>query len=199
MDMNLEDVFSEFYYRLKKYDFLGTKETKFAKLIARAPHLGREAWLHSVFKPITKKEVIELNNQLKFKLPEIYENFLVNCCNGFSIFGTTISLFGYRFNYIRDLDNIWQPFDIIKMNNVEKPLDATENHFFFGFYNWDGSKLYFETSTLRVYRCSRESVKPLNEWCCFEEMLLSEIKRLVELFDENGMEIDERRKTTPPR
>lgn len=192
----MENTILDFYNKIKVFKELGTKETKFANLIGRAPHVGKEAWLHSIYKPITEKEVVEMNSKLCIKIPKVYEEFL-KICNGVSIFCRTLSLFGYRYNYIRDLENVWQPFSLITANNNERPFDAITNHFFFGFYNWDGSILYIDTNTSKIHRCSRESVKSLNEWENFEDMLISETDRILGLFDKKGVEIDEDKETTP--
>jgi hypothetical protein len=194
---DIENIFLDFYNKIKKYKLLGVKETKYANLIGRAPHVGKEAWLHAIYKPITQKEITEINNDLHIEMPKVYVDFLM-VCNGLSVFGTTISLFGYRYNYIRDLENIWQPFNIITVNNSERPFDAKANHFFFGFYNWDGSNLFIDTDTLKVYRCLEDSVKILNEWETFEDMLISEIDRLMLLFNEDGIKIDKDKQTIPP-
>lgn len=194
---DIENAFLTFYDRVIYYKTLGVKETKFAHLIGKALHIGSEAWLHAIFKPITEKEILEINDKLDSEMPKVYENFL-KVCNGFSIYGTTLSLYGYRYNNIRDLENIWQPFDIINANNKEKPIDAKNNHFFFGSYNWDGSKLYIDTNTLKIYRCLRESIKPLNEWADLADMLIGEINRLEKLFDRNGVELNIKKETIPP-
>lgn len=195
---NIKDIFIDFYSKIHPYKILGIKETKYANLIGRAPHIGKQAWLHAIYKPITKKEIEEMNSKLCVQIPKIYEDFLM-LCNGLSVFGTTLSLFGYRYNYIRDIENIWQPFDIIDANNRDRPHNAQDNHFFFGFYNWDGSNLFINTDTLKIYRCTEESVSPLNEWEDFGEMLLSETDRLIRLFDKNGVKIDVDKETIPPR
>ena len=194
---DIQNIFLDFYNTIKGFKELGTKETKFANLIGKAPHIGREAWLHSIYKPITEKNIAELKNELCVKMPKVYEEFLL-VCNGLSVFGTTLSLFGYRHNYIRDLENIWQPFNVITANNSERLFDAKTNHFFFGFYNWDGSNLFIDTDTLKVYRCSEDSVKILNEWESLEDMLLSEIDRLMLLFNKDGIKLDKDQETIPP-
>jgi SMI1 / KNR4 family (SUKH-1) len=194
---HMVNIFLAFYDKIKFYSVLGIKETKYANLIGKAPHIGKEAWLHAIYKPITDKEVSEIKAHLCIEMPKVYENFL-KVCNGFSIYGTTLSLYGYKHNYIRDLENIWQPFDIVNANNRERPIDAESNHFFFGSYDWDGSKMYINTNTLKIYRCLRECIKPLNEWENFNDMLQSEANRFKKLFDEKGIEINENVPTIPP-
>ncbi len=192
----LKNIYPEFYNSLMEFMPLGSNETKYANLIAKAPHIGTAAWLHAIYKPISKKEIDDLDRDLNLSLPTVYSNFLSNC-NGFSLFVTTLSLFGYRYNNIRDLENIWQPFDIVKLNNRDRPFDSKDKYFFFGFYNWDGSLVYLDRNTLKIHRCTRDSSKALNTWDDFEIFLKSEVERISKLFNKKGIKIDEDVETTP--
>lgn len=51
-------------------------------------------------------------------------------------------LYGYRLNYIRDVNAAWQPYSLIEPNKFERPRNSTEDMFFIGGYDWDGSLLY---------------------------------------------------------
>ena len=195
MNADIQKLFFNSYNILKKYENLGTKETKYAYLIAKAPHIGKEAWLHSVFKPISKHQIEEMNSIIN-KIPSVYEEFLLSA-NGFSIFGTTLSLYGYRFNYKRDLENIWQPFDLIELNNNDRPSDSKDSFFFIGSYDWDGSYIYINKDNLKVFRCTQESSTPITSWECFDDFLDKEILRISKLFNNYGEEIDENKETTP--
>jgi hypothetical protein len=116
--------------------------------------------------------------------------------NGLSLFSDSLSLDGYRKHYNRkSLEFL--PFDLITPNVYERPEDATEDQFFIGGYNWDGSLIYMDKRTFQIYRCNRESVEPLNTWKNLDAFLLKEVKRLSTLFDEKGMEKDGNTPTIP--
>lgn len=112
--------------------------------------------------------------------------------------GDTLCLYGYRYNYIRDMDHVWQPYSIIEVNKYkyERPLNASEDMFFIGGYEWDGSHLYM-TPDQRVHFCRRDDSQSLIFWDSLHSMLVSEIERLYTLFDSNGLQIDDSKPTTP--
>jgi len=48
-----------------------------------------------------------------------------------------------------------------------------------------------------VHYCDRDDATSLFQWETFEQMLISELKRIYSLFDERGRKIDEDLYTTP--
>jgi hypothetical protein len=145
--------------------------------------------------PLSDKELFELENELDENIPESYRLFL-KTTNGLKVFNTTFYLYGLRKNYKRDIINVWQPFSILTPNTLERPLNARE-FFFIGGYDWDGSMLYIDRNTDKVYICKRDNAAPLREWTNFDEMLDSEIRRLITLFDDKGKEYDDDKSTLP--
>jgi len=129
-------------------------------------------------------------------LPKDFEEFLT-LSNGCYFFSGSLSISGLRKSYRRTVIASRQPFDITTPNIEQRPRDAEDSFLFFGFYKWDGSRLYIDAKTGRVFRCSAESAKPLNNWNSFSEALLSEVKRLSKLFDGQGRKIDPDQATTP--
>ena len=83
----------------------------------------------------------------------------------------------YRENFFRDINAAWQPYSIIDLNKFDKPLNSTNNMFFIGGYDWDGSLLYM-TPDQRIHFCSSENSKSLMSWDSLYSMLVSEIERL---------------------
>uniref|UniRef100_UPI0026027B85 hypothetical protein n=1 Tax=Chryseobacterium sp. TaxID=1871047 RepID=UPI0026027B85 len=59
------------------------------------------------------------------------------------------------------------------------------------------SRLYIDKDTNIVHCCERWDATSKVQWSSFEEMLLSELKRLYRLFDDEGKEIDEDASTLP--
>ncbi len=183
---------------LLKYSHLG-KENLIdgTLLIGKAPHIAPYAWLHKIFPVLNENEVLSIEKEIKIVLPDCYKDFLLHYSNGLKIFIDTLHLEGLRKKPGRSIEAAWQPYSIFTRNISERIKDAKSYHFFIGGYNWDGSLLYIDTNTNKVHRCSRTSVKPLNTWTNFEEMLVSETERIASLFDGNGVEKDEEKPTTP--
>lgn len=182
---------------LFKYKSLGDKilENK-THLIGKAPHIAPEAWLHTIYPPLSSTDIGSLEKELHKPLPVEYRTFLEHT-NGLNVFNTTLYLFGLRRNYNRDLDNVWQPFDIILPNTIEAPPNIKENVCIIGGYDWDGSYLYINSTDGSVHLCKRRDSKSIFNWKSFPEMLESEVKRLVTLFDGNGQEINPDESTLP--
>jgi len=176
---------------------LGTKALKDGTLlVAPAPHVAPQAWLHKVFPGLTDAELARLEKMLKREIPDDLHRFL-KTMNGVSLFSESLDLYGLRKGGGRGIEAAWQPYSILTPNAEERPRDAGEEHFFFGAYGYDGSGLVLDCRTLRVTRCSRGTVKPLNTWECFDVMIEKEAERLSKLFDGQGRPKDPDAPTTP--
>jgi hypothetical protein len=159
-------------------------------LLGQVPHVAPKAWLHVLFAPIDNEEIlVALEKELGMKIPTGYRKFLTNAHNGLSLFSSSIELFGYRKNYNRRSPH-FLPFDIVTSNTVERPSNAGMNKFFIGSYNWDGSLIYVDTSSSKIYRCERDDSAPLHSWEDLDDFLAKEISRLSKLYDQLGREID---------
>lgn len=182
-----------------RYEHLGTHviSESGTELIGKAPHIGNCAWLFEIFSPITDNEISEMEAKLECAIPHTYRMFLCHCSNGLRLFVDTLNLFGHRGNYNRDIVSAYQPYDIITLNNRERPTDATEDMFFIGSYDWDGSLVYISRTDEKVHFCKSHSARPLYEWESFDVFLQSEIIRLDKLFDDNGIELDTSSPTIP--
>lgn len=166
------------------------------QLVGHVPHIAPDAWLHLIFAGLDKAGIDQVEHQLGIQLPADFDWFLRRA-NGISLFSGSLSVYGLRESYARSGDAVWQPFAIDVPNTLERPRDAKDSALFVGGYRSDGSRVYIDTDSSRVYRCSRDTVKPLNEWPSFLEMLASEAKRLSQLFDDNGRKLDPRASTAP--
>ena len=176
---------------------LGFKELdNGTKLIGHIPQLAEMAYLHIIFAPLSNKDIIKLEKSLNTDIPDIYKEFLC-LTNGLSVFSESLTLDGYRKDYSRIGDDMWQPFDLDIPNVAERLPDAEPSFFFIGGYGYDGSLLYIDKKTNIVYRCLDYASNQLNKWDDFENILISEMQRLETHFDEKGNKIDESRSTTP--
>lgn len=182
---------------LLDYQYLGKEELPNGTLlIGKAPHIAPMAWLHSIYAPLKLTEIEQLEEDCKHTISDDYKDFLLTT-NGLAVFNTTFSLYGKRDNYIRNVENAWQPFDIVTPNTFERPKNAKHNFIIIGSYSYDGSKLYIDNVSGKVYLCDRYDATPLYEWSNFETMLASEIARLCTLFDEEGKKLVKSKSTLP--
>lgn len=184
---------------LLKFSDLGIEKSCHtgATLIGKAPHIAEEAWLNRIYTPITSDEIGKIESEIKKTIPASYAQFLTTDSNGLNVLGDTLCLFGYRYNYLRDINAAQQPYSIIDLNKFDKPRNSTDKMFFIGGYDWDGSLLYM-TPDQKVHFCSRSNSQSLISWDSIYSMLVSEINRLYTLFDSRGVQIDETEPTTPP-
>ena len=166
------------------------------RLVGHIPHVAEEARLHLVFAPLTSQDIDYIENQLGLGIPNDLRMFY-SYHNGLSLFSGSLSIDGLRRNYNRTGDDVWQPFDILVANKFESPDDLSNSCFLIGGYRQDGSRLYIDSKTSRVFRSARATSKPLNEWSSFEEMLLKETRRLDKLFDKDGKRKDSSFPTIP--
>lgn len=190
--------YSEIKELILKFSFLRIEESKStgALLIGRAPHIAESAWLNRLYSPIDKNEIIKMEDGISKKIPTSYVDFLTNFSNGLNILGDTLCLFGYRSNYVRTVDFSWQPYSLISFNKYDKPRNSTGEMLFIGSYDWDGSLLYMTTDE-KVHFCNRDDSTSLFIWDSLSSMLISELKRIYNIFDSSGIQIDDTQATTP--
>lgn len=187
---------NEFIYKFEKLGLSSSSDG--AMLIGKAPHIAPEAWLNEVFPVLDIEEIEHLEEELKETLPQEYKDFLMNYSNGLIILTSTLSLYGLRRRMTRDIkQNSRQPYSIITSNVHERPENAGNNIFFIGSYQWDGSHLYIDKETNKVHCCERWDATSKIQWDSFQEMLISELKRLYTFFDDEGRELDEDASTLP--
>ncbi|TCN59861.1 SMI1/KNR4 family protein [Flavobacterium circumlabens] len=193
--MNYLEVLKKDLY---KFEDLGVQKSENgAILIGKAPHIAQLAWLNKIYPILSDKDIVLLGKELKREIPKDYKLFLTNFSNGLNIFVSTFSLYGLRKELGRSIEASRQPFSIFTPNLKEKPKNAKENYFFIGGYNWDGSKLYIDSVTNKVHYCAEWDATSLYKWNSFEEMIVSEVKRITSLFNEKGVVLNINKHTTP--
>jgi|SRR6185437_3598697 len=194
----MQETFKQISNILESYSWLGREVTPYGTtLIGKAPHIAPMAWLHTIYKPLKEEEIISLEMDIGYSIPKSIKDFL-KCSNGLNVFNTDFYIYGKRGHYKRDANSAWLPFSVIRANVDERISDSKNNFFYIGGYSWDGSKLYIDSTSGIVYRCERYSSRPLNKWNNLEEMLITEINRLVNLFNERGVKINDAMPTPPP-
>lgn len=141
--------------------------------------------IHEFFSPITDYEIQRLEEKMNVSIPLEYKYFLENVSNGLHLYLTSFCLDGKRTHYDR-IRFAPQPFDIITKNTLERPKNATADMLFIGGYDWDGSCLYIDNSDGSVHLCKEWDTTSLKRWDSFYNMISSEVKRLKDLYGENG-------------
>ncbi|UKB82724.1 SMI1/KNR4 family protein [Chryseobacterium sp. MEBOG06] len=187
---------NEFIYKFSNLGLDSSSDG--AIMIGKAPFKGPEAWLNIIYPKVKEEEIVILERELNTTIPENYKHFLMDYSNGGNFLSSTLSLDGFRRHLTRDPKaNSRQPFSLVTPNLYERPENSLDNYFFIGGYQWDGSLLYIDKDTNIVHCCAVDDATSKVQWSSFEEMLLSELKRLYRLFDDKGKEIDEDASTLP--
>ncbi|MCT3735612.1 SMI1/KNR4 family protein [Elizabethkingia anophelis] len=169
-----------------------------ARMIGKAPFNGPRAWINIIYPVLDNQEINVLEKELRTQIPVEYKKFLMNYSNGTHLLSATLSLYGLRRQLTRDPKaNSRQPFSPVSANVYERPDNAKESYFFIGSYQWDGSRLFIDKETNSVHCCEKDDATSKVQWNSFQEMLLSELKRLYTFFDDEGREIDEDVSTLP--
>lgn len=197
---NTKDCWREISAILLRWKAIGYRETSYgAKLIGHVPSVAPQAYLHTVYAPLDQGQIDDMERRLQASFSSDFRDFL-SFSNGLNCFSDALSIWGLRKDYVRQGDAVWQPYDLIDMNHPgERPRNRGKSIVLIGGYNSDGSKLYFDDSNKSglVYRCSRDSITPLNAWPNFWTMLDQEVMRLSFLYSGIGIKLDSDQVTTP--
>ena len=145
---------------LYKYKSLGIYNNKKdgTILIGRASSIATYAWLNVLYHPIKADDIKQMEKQLNRAIPSEYKDFLTRFSNGLNILCDTLCLYGIRCSYASNADR--KPCDIEIANLFEKPNNSTDNMFFIGWYDWDGSLLYIDEYGRML---NDEKQKPLSD------------------------------------
>lgn len=183
---------------MESYGHLGQRTLpNGTRLIGHVPSVAPEAWFQCIYHPLRIEEIKYVEEDVGSPVPVVFSTFLQKC-NGLSLFSYSLSIYGLRKSFSRTGDAVWQPFSIKTPNIDERPRYSQPSFFYLGGYRLDGSLLYIDTISHKVFRCKRRTAKPLNQWPTFEVMLESETERLSSLFDNEGHLLNPDQPTTPP-
>ncbi len=167
------------------------------ELIQHLPAVAPLAYLHSLFAPLAISEIGELDDSLGGVIPKSYQDFLQHM-NGAIFFGGALSFFGAKSPLNKGLDHATQqPFDILPANSQELFRTILPGHCIVGGYNWDSSRVVMPTHGESVFRCDNTLYEVMNSWPNFQSFIFAEYNRLLALFDEVGLPLDESEPTTP--
>jgi hypothetical protein len=192
-------VIEHILQRFHEWDHLGNKANADGSLlVAHTPRDYAQAYLHSFFAPVPESAWQTYGLPLPGQLQQLYQE-----CNGLSIFAGSISLYGIRAHYERDLSAQFQPFDLathhsecIHSFHRGSPTDS-DGAIFFGGYVEDGSHVFTTSNAPQVHRVLRRSSRIVNSWPDLATFLATEYDRIDHLFTRAGYLNDEDTPTTP--
>lgn len=125
-----------------------------------APEVASQAYIITVFNPISTMELKVLESSLNQSIPNEYSSFLVDCSNGLNLFVTCFCLYGFVGKINRQIGSTPQPFSLRLLNIHERPKNSKDSFFFIGGYDYDGSKLYIDKQTGKVHYCKKMTLLP---------------------------------------
>ncbi len=151
-------------------------------LLGPTPHKGKDCWFHELFRPLQEEEIGGLEDRVGKPFPAEYRSFL-RLANGLRLFSDELALFGLRDNHGRTGDAIWQPYDLVDPNRLEKPCFLPSEALVIGAYSYDGSLLAMGEGGVCLYDREQEA-PPKASWPSLECFLSQEYRRLQSFFDE---------------
>jgi len=191
-------AFIEIMKYIQAFEKYGCKEYENGtKLYGHAPFIATKAYNFRIFSPVSEQEIVKLEQDMHREIPIAYRSFLMKNANGLNLFNTTLCFDGLRKSYCRSLDATPEPFSLSELNRFERPKNAKESYFFIGGYDSDLSKLYINSDDGTVHFCKRWDATSLLQWNSFEEMILSETRRLLTLHSDRGEALVSHEKTLP--
>ena len=175
----MNERFTEVKKILLEFEDKGLKTSENGTLlIGNIPNINSYAYVHHIYAPLSKFDIELIEKELTYPIPEIYKQFLLECCNGFSCYFQSLKMFGYRSSTNRSLESMYQPLSIIVENTYSSPDNSTNNDFFIGFLD-SGHCIFIKKSTGKIYKCDKnDALKIQDEWDNLYDFLISEIKRL---------------------
>lgn len=153
------------------------------RLISPSPEIAPNAWRHILFHPISYEEIKAMESSLGHSLPEQIKRFLTHY-NGASFFNRQICVWGKRRSWERNIEQSWQPFDLVDHNRTnERPIGSPDSVIFFGSANRGDDWVFADMSnpgTDQIGQTTRELFAPIRNWPDFNNWLKTELGRLDE-------------------
>jgi len=161
-----------------------------AHCLTHIPRLGECAYLNTIFEPAEQGVQQQLIDplQLPGQLRDFYRQD-----NGLHLLSDTLSVHGFfprRFLYEREDLKRRYPYNVMQpYGNHSNDCPNTEL-FFFASYVYDRSHVVIEKKSGKVVCLYPDSIKEIRAfWPTFEQWLITEVQRLSDGFDENGIRL----------
>lgn len=148
-------------------------------LASPAPEIAPQAWHHVMFfPPLTNGEREDIEKPLNTQLPSELKTFFSHC-NGLSLFGREISIWGKRKTWERSVEKAWQPFDLVRNNRPgERPKGSPYSVVYFGSTDKGDNWLFFDSVDGSIGRTPRGLFAREGSWPDFDTWFLDELSRL---------------------
>jgi hypothetical protein len=154
-------------------------------IVGRVPHVAPLAWFHEVYASLSK-EAIE---QKSASFPRLgwfpYPEFLLEL-NGCHLFSGALWMLGIRTSYRRE-PTIHLPWDIHNTNLSHVKIGFDRDALLVGGGRFcDREVLYFQDRSGTIQAIDEQSEKWLFRWNSVDELLRTEVERLLPQFDLDG-------------
>jgi hypothetical protein len=163
--------------------------------IGKATAIALEAWVHTLYAPMSEASLVELEDNLGCNFDESMREFY-KLHNGLDLFGGKLSIYGMPTVFTRTGDEAIQPYDFID-HNLFRPDSYPKNAYIIGAMSLKKDTLDIlsemspsdKSGTIYVY--SRKDEKYIFEWNTIFECLLDFCSKLENLMDLDGKITDE--------
>lgn len=157
-------------------------------LVSPAPEIAPKAWHHVMFAPpLSLSEINEIEVALNSRLPSAMRELLL-LCNGMSLAGRKISIWGKRRTWERTVDKAWQPFDIVHHNiESERPANSPAEVIFIGSIDQGEKWVFYDNSPEtygRIAETERMLFSPSRYWPDFDTWILDKLEMTGSLLTE---------------
>ena len=148
-------------------------------LVSPAPEIAPKAWHHIMFAPpLSRAEIEDMESSLHSRLPTGLEH-LYSQCNGLSLFGRMVSIWGRRTTWERSVEKAWQPFDLVHHNQAaERPKASPYSLVYFGSTDKGENWVFFDAADNSIGKTPRASFKREGSWPDFNTWFLEELSRI---------------------
>lgn len=101
--------------------------------IGRLQSIGTEAYMHEIFPPLDNSRIDIIEDKLNIKLHQSLRDFFL-LHNGLDLYRFQIAVYGLRTTYNRTTENVFlaQPFDLVSLNSLERPIKEKPELMFLG-------------------------------------------------------------------
>jgi hypothetical protein len=190
----------EFVLRLERWQPRGGYEFgRGGRCIGHIPWVGSEAYLHTLFEPLSAAQIEKLETQVDARLTPQIKGFYLNT-NGVDLFHI-VSMSGLIGQIDRQMKGgVRQPISVRYGSVHEGPKGLATGDFVFGGligYSVVGELVISPKGDVRVVR-QRDATDVADTWPTFDDFLFAELDRLSLLHTAEGKFLGEKADRLPP-
>jgi hypothetical protein len=193
----METYIAALTQKLEKWSRLGVRRYSDGTMrIGRLTERAAEAYLHSLYGPLSADECEMLEEMVNQPIPRVLKQFYLSH-NGCNLFRGSLVVFGLRRSYDRsDFDAMaCNPFDLVVPAVTYKDKSPSGQGLCICTYQ-DKSPVFIEPDG-KVVRTTHSDSHRLNRWSSFEHWIVSEVDRINRFFDASGYSSSPLSQTVP--